>query len=200
MDAATSALAAAIGTRVRLERSRRNWTQDQLAEAAGVSRRMVVSAEQGAVNPSVGTLLRISDALGIGLPALVEPPQPHTYKLTRNGAGAVLWRGTAGGEGILVGGTAPPDVLELWDWTLGPGDRYETAAHVTGTAEVLQVQHGTVLVELGDETLTLTVGDALTFDGAVPHAYINRTSEAAKFSLSVFEPGVGTWPRVASDS
>ena len=36
---------------------------------------MVVSVEQGAVNPSVGTLLRLSDALGIGLPALVAPPR-----------------------------------------------------------------------------------------------------------------------------
>ena len=36
---------------------------------------MVVSVEQGAVNPSVGTLLRLSDALGVGLPALVEPPE-----------------------------------------------------------------------------------------------------------------------------
>ena len=35
---------------------------------------MVVNVEQGTANPSVGTLLRISDALGIGLPALVRTP------------------------------------------------------------------------------------------------------------------------------
>ena len=56
----------AIGARVRQERQSRRWTLDQLAEAAGVSRRMVVNVEQGAANPSVGTLLRISDALGVG--------------------------------------------------------------------------------------------------------------------------------------
>ena len=60
----TSALAAAIGSRVRQERQSRGWTLDQLAEATSVSRRMVVNVEQGATNPSVGTLLRISDALG----------------------------------------------------------------------------------------------------------------------------------------
>ena len=64
----------AIGARVRQERQSRRWTLDQLAEAAGVSRRMLVNVEQGTANPSVGTLLRLSDALGIGLPALVEPP------------------------------------------------------------------------------------------------------------------------------
>jgi hypothetical protein len=48
---------------------------DDDEEAAGVSRRMVVNLEQGAANPSVGTLLKISDALGVDLPALVEPPR-----------------------------------------------------------------------------------------------------------------------------
>ena len=75
MDEGTSALASAIGVRVRQERQARRWTLDRLAGAAGVSRRMVVNVEQGAANPSVGTLLRIGDALGVGLPSLVEPPR-----------------------------------------------------------------------------------------------------------------------------
>ena len=74
MDQSAADLASAIGVRVKQERQARRWTLDQLAEAAGVSRRMVINVEQGAANPSVGTLLRISDALGVGLPALVEPP------------------------------------------------------------------------------------------------------------------------------
>ena len=40
---------------------------------------MAVSVEQGAVNPSVGTLLRLSAALGVGLPALVEPPKAADF-------------------------------------------------------------------------------------------------------------------------
>ena len=61
MDESTTSLALAIGARVKQERQSRGWTLDQLAESAGVSRRMVVNVEQGAANPSVGTLLRISD-------------------------------------------------------------------------------------------------------------------------------------------
>ena len=82
MDQSSAALALAIGVRVRQERQSRRWTLDQLAEAAGVSRRMVVNVEQGAANPSIGTLLRISDALGVGLPALVEAPEPSQVKVT----------------------------------------------------------------------------------------------------------------------
>src|SRR4051812_47566189 len=104
MDQITTDLSSAIGARVRHERQARRWTPDQLAEAAGVSRRMVVNVEQGAANPSVGTLLRISDALGIGLPALVEPPQRKPVTIIRRGDGAVLWTGKGGGRGVLVAG------------------------------------------------------------------------------------------------
>ena len=72
---------------------------------------MVVSVEQAAVNPSVGTLLRLSDALGFGLPALVEPPEPKSVKVTRQGEGATLWSGESGGRWVLVAGTTPPDVV-----------------------------------------------------------------------------------------
>jgi transcriptional regulator with XRE-family HTH domain len=195
MDSSTAALALAIGVRVRQERQSRRWTLDQLAEAAAVSRRMVVNVEQGAANPSVGTLLRISDALGVGLPALVEPPQPKPVKVTRRGEGAALWTSESGGRGVLVAGTEPPDVLELWDWTLGPGDRHLSEAHTPGTKELLQVQQGTITVEVADQSVTLEAGDAVAFPGEVPHSYANPGTQPARFSLAVFEPGVGSGSR-----
>ncbi|WP_026543094.1 helix-turn-helix domain-containing protein [Paenarthrobacter nicotinovorans] len=70
MDESTSILSLAIGARVKQERQTRGWTLDQLAEAAGVSRRMIINVEQGAANPSVGTLLRTSVSLNL-VPALV---------------------------------------------------------------------------------------------------------------------------------
>src|SRR5215472_4494586 len=104
MDEGSAALALAIGGRVRQERQSRRWTLDRLAAAAGVSRRMVVNVEQGAANPSVGTLLRLSDALGVGLPTLVERPQHKPVKITRHGEWAVLWTGESGGRGVLIAG------------------------------------------------------------------------------------------------
>lgn len=191
MDTSAESLARAIGTRVKQQRKDREWTLDQLAEFAGVSRRMLVNVEQGAVNPSVGTLLRLSDALGVGLPALVEPPASRGAKLTRNGQGAVLWTGDAGGQGVLVAGTEPPDVVELWDWTLAPGERHESEAHSDGTRELLHVQDGALTVEVDGDGYDLAAGDALSFHGDAPHAYINSTNASTRFSLTVFEPGVG---------
>jgi quercetin dioxygenase-like cupin family protein len=152
---------------------------------------MVVNVEQGAANPSVGTLLRISDALGVGLPTLVEPVRAKPVKVTRQGEGAALWSGEFGGRGVLVAGTEPPDVMELWDWTLGPGDQHVSEEHTAGTRELLQVLQGTVTVQVADETVTLEVGDAVAFSGDLSHSYANHGAELARFSLAVFEPGVG---------
>lgn len=195
MDESTASLASAIGVRVKHERRSRRWTLDQLAEIAGVSRRMVVNVEQGAANPSVGTLLRISDALGVGLPSLVEPPEPKPVKVTRDGDGATLWSSESGGRGVLVAGTEPPDVVELWDWTLGPGDRHANEAHAPGTRELVQVREGRIIVEAGDRSVVLDAGDAAAFPGDVAHAYANPRTRPARFSLAVFEPGVGSASR-----
>jgi len=168
MEESTAELATAIGARVKQERQLRRWTLDRLAEAAGVSRRMLVNIEQGSANPSVGTLLRISDALGVGLPSLVEPPRSKPMKLTRRGEGAVLWSSEHGGRGVLVAVTEPPNVVELWDWTLGAGDRHESEPHPAGTRELVQVQEGTISISSGGQTVTLTVRDALSFAATSP--------------------------------
>jgi transcriptional regulator with XRE-family HTH domain len=189
------ALALAIGARVRQERQARGWTLDQLAEVASVSRRMVINVEQGTTNPSVGTLLRISDALGIGLPALVEPPHPRPVKVTRRGEGAALWTSDAGGRGVLVAGTEPPDVVELWEWTLAPGDTHTSEAHTPGTKELIQVLLGTVVIHVADEAFALDAGDAISFASDVAHSYANPGTQEARFTMAVFEPGVGTHSR-----
>src|SRR4051812_3147262 len=191
VDAHTTALASAIGDRVRQERRSRRWTLDDLAEAAGVSRRMVINVEQGAVNPSVGTLLRISDALGVGLPALVKP-QAKPVRVTRNGDGFALWTGEFGGRGVLMAGTEPPDVLELWDWTLEPGEQHASEAHAPGTKELLEVQQGAITLQVAEETVALGAGDAVAFDGDVAHSYANPGRRKARFCLAVSEPGVGS--------
>ena len=191
MDAGAVELASAIGRRVKVERQARRWTLDQLADVAGVSRRTVVNVEQGDANPSVAILLRLSGALGIGRPTLVEPPQARPVRVTRAGEGALLWSSEAGGRGVLVAGTQPPDVVELWDWTLAASDRHASEAHAAGTKELLQVQHGIVTVTVAGEQTTLNAGDALTFDGDLAHSYTNPGAGPARFLLAVFEPGVG---------
>jgi quercetin dioxygenase-like cupin family protein len=157
---------------------------------------MLVSIEQGAANPSIATLLLISDALGIGLPALVELDDQPGLRVNRAGTAPVLWRGKLGGRAVLVAGTEPPDVAELWDWTLGPGESHASPAHAAGTRELLLVLDGQVEVTVGQHAEVLATGDSASFSGDLPHGYANASAaHAARFALTVFEPGVGPGSR-----
>lgn len=186
-----SPLAASIGGRVRAGRLARGWTLDRMAERSGVSRRMLVKVEQGGTNPSVGTLLLLGDALGIGLPALVAERDGVPAAVVRAGHGATLWTSPAGGSGVLLAGTPSPDVLELWRWTLRPGDVHASPAHSPGTREVLTVTAGAVTLTTGADTAVLEVGDSSAFDGDQPHSYAASGAATAVFVLAVFEPDVG---------
>lgn len=190
VDSAT--LASTIGARIRRERLAREWTLDRLAEAAGVSRRQLVNIEQGEANPSIGTLLSMSDALGIALSALVEPPSSRLVNVSRAGEGAELWTGAHGGRGVLLVSTPFPDVVELWDWRMNPGDRHESKPHHQGARELLRVNTGVVTLDVGDERHELAAGDAIMFPGDVPHAYGNEGSDPAHFALTVYDPQTGS--------
>jgi len=194
--AGKDSVARAIGGRIKQRRNSRGWTLDQLAERSGVSRRMLVSIEQGSANPSIATLLLISDALGIGLPALVDMDRSPGLRVTRAGVAPVLWRGERGGQAVLVAGTDPPDVTELWDWTLGPGESHSSEAHAPGTRELLLVLDGEVELRVGQHAEVLATADSASFTGDLPHGYVNASSaRMARFAMTVFEPGVGPGSR-----
>ena len=189
----TGMVNALIGERVRQHRTARGWTLDELADRSGVSRRMVITIEHGEGNPSIATLLRISDALGVGLPVLVDVERPHGSTVTEAGRAPVLWRGPRGGQALLVAGTEPPDVVELWDWTMHPGEAHSSEAHSAGTREQLLVLDGQVDLCVGDRTERLTAGDSAAFAGDVAHGYAAPADAAtpARFALTVFQPHVG---------
>ena len=200
MGVDTVALAVEIGHRVKASRADRGWTLDRLATEADVSRRMVVSVEQGATNPSIGTLLRLSEALGVSLAELVEPPRTDSVTVTRAGEGTLLWNGEHGGTARLVANTSTPDALELWDWTLEPGDEHASDAHIPGTRELLMVLSGELTIMLDGEATVLGVGDAITFSGDVSHSYANRGTASARFTMTVFDPERSNAPRAQLDT
>ena len=183
-------LVSLVGERVRARRRDRGWTLDDLAERSGVSRRMLVNVEQGSVNASIATLLRLSEALGIGLPDLVAPGHDGTgVEVVRAGERQPLWTGEHGGRAVLSAGITTPEVVELWDWTLGPGDAHASEPHIRGARELLSVIEGELVVTVRGEEAVLHVGDSMSFPGDTVHGYRNAGATPARFALTVFEPG-----------
>ncbi|WP_190814583.1 helix-turn-helix domain-containing protein [Saccharopolyspora pogona] len=187
----TNAVAEAIGGRVRRWRSERNWTLDALAERSGVSRRTLVIIEQGQSNPSIGVLLRLASAFGVSLSDLVEDGAVSPIRVHRAGESHTLWRGPSGGRGVLVGATEPPQVVELWDWDMAPGERLDSEPHSRGTREVLFVHAGELEVYVGSNVERIAEGDSVVLYGDQLHGYACAGSDDVHFSMTVLQPGVG---------
>ena len=62
-----------IGLAVRAERIARAMSLGDLARASGLSKTILSRIEGGEANPSVETLWRVSQALGLPLGALLDP-------------------------------------------------------------------------------------------------------------------------------
>ena len=62
----------ALGKRIRQLRSEKGWSQERLAEEAGMHRTYMWGIEQGMRNPSVRHLIKLADALGLSVKDLFE--------------------------------------------------------------------------------------------------------------------------------
>jgi len=179
-------LAAEIAARVRARRARRGWTLDELAARSGVSRRLIVQLEQADANPSLATLLKLAAALGVTLTELLTThPHERPAALVSRHDAMTLWSTAAGSAARLL---VSHGALELWTWTLQPGDRRASQPHRPGSVELLTVHRGTVRLEVGDHHLEIPTGDSAWFDATHPHAYENPAATAASFTLAVLEP------------
>lgn len=62
-----------VGGRIRDLRLKRGLTQEKLGERAGLSYKFVGEVERGVANPTLDTLGRLADAIGVELFELVKP-------------------------------------------------------------------------------------------------------------------------------
>jgi transcriptional regulator with XRE-family HTH domain len=178
-------IARAIARNLRRIRASRGWSLDQLAARSGVSRGMVIQIEQARTNPSVATLVRISDALSVSIAQLVDIADTPTVRLVRAADSVPLWHSDNGGVGTLLVGSDRTPILELWDWRMGPGDVREAEAHVAGTTELLFVLEGELSMTVDGTAYLLATGDSVIFPGDRVHTYANAGSTPLRFVMSV---------------
>nr|WP_202534646.1 XRE family transcriptional regulator [Streptomyces sp. SID4923] len=171
-------------------RGERGFTLDQLAARAGVSRGMIIQIEQARTNPSVGTTVKLADALGVSITTLLDYEQGTPVRLVPADQTVRLWSTEAGSSTTLLVGTDARGPLELCSWRLMPGEGSRSDPHPEGTVELLHVTAGTLTLVVADIPYEMSAGTSATFEAHHPHAYRNEGTEPVELTMAVSVPPV----------
>ncbi|MFD3534910.1 helix-turn-helix domain-containing protein [Streptomyces sp. NPDC058664] len=171
-------------------RKERGLTLDALAARAGVSRGMIIQIEQARTNPSVGTTVKLADALGVSITTLLDYEQGPQVRLVPPDQAVRMWSTSTGSHTTLLVGTEARGPLELWSWTLMPGDGSASDPHPEGTVELLHVTAGVLTLVVDGEEHLLPAGTSATFEASTAHAYRNDGAEPAEMTMAVSIPPV----------
>lgn len=162
-----------IGARIRLARLAKGLTLDQVASATGLTEGFVSKLERDQVSPSVASLVAVCQAVGIRVGDLFEPPSTN---IVRNGEGSLVnFGGDKVREYLLTPGHQSH--IEVLHSVIEPGgsggkELYSLNCEV----EFVYVVEGELEVQLGNQSITLAKGDALTFKGTEPHTWKNASA------------------------
>ena len=189
------AVAEALAANVRRLRTEQGLTLDALAAQADVSRGMLIQIEQRRVNPSLGTLVRIADALDVGVQELVDLGGDRRMRVVSADERVMLWSSTGGGSARLIVGSDGREHVETWDWTMRPGDEHAAQPHPPGTREIVYVLGGRLTIQAGDQEVSAGKGEAIAFDADVAHAYRNAGKSDVRAFMVVITPGSPTGGR-----
>jgi transcriptional regulator with XRE-family HTH domain len=179
-----------IARRTAQLRRARDLSFDALAARSDLSKGMLVAIEQGTANPSIATLCKLAATLRVSLTDLLaEDKQPSTaVQVVGPDQANELWRGPNGGLATLLVGSGGPDMLELWQWTLFPGEEFRSKGHPQATVELLSVTEGALTLEIdGIDHVIATSHRAVAMTDR-PHAYRCHGKKRTSFSMVVQEP------------
>ncbi|QKV91229.1 helix-turn-helix transcriptional regulator [Streptomyces sp. NA02950] len=169
-------------------RNERGYTLDALAARAGVSRGMIIQIEQARTNPSVGTTVKLADALGVSITTLLDYEQGPQVRLVPADQAVRMWSTEGGSYTALLVGTEAQGPLEMWEWRLMPGEGSDSDPHPAGTFELLHVTAGELTLVAGGEEHTVPAGTSAAFEANTPHSYRNDGEVPVAMTMAVSVP------------
>lgn len=171
-----------VSLNVRRLRHAADLSQTALSEKSGVSRRMLVAIEAGEKNVSLATLDRVAEALQVGFSDLIQAPDERDSSRINE----VAWAGSLpGSKAVLLARAMARREVELWEFTLAPGETYHSEADPDGWSEQVYVIEGVLSVVLATGTRHVAPGEFFMFPSNQPHAYRNQGAEALRFVRNV---------------
>jgi transcriptional regulator with XRE-family HTH domain len=152
-------LAGLVGERLRSARRERGLSLAALASAAGIGKGSLSEIENGARNPTLGTLYAPANALGVPLSSVLA--QTVGAEVASPGISARL----------LHVEDEDAATVEVYRMHFEPGSRHESAGHSRGVTEHLVVTEGRVRAGRRRRETTIAAGESAGWVSDVWHSY-----------------------------
>ena len=185
---ATESINEDLGRRVKKLRGDRGWSLEELASASGVSRSMLSEIERQRANPTLSVTYRIARAFGLSLQDLIESADSaSTIQTIRANDRAQIFRSDKQCQIRTLSPLNLEKDVEFYELRLPASGTLRSQAHIDGTREFLTVEEGSVDLQSGNSTETLTKGDSATYRADVAHAIVNSgKTEAVLFLVVIY--------------
>lgn len=180
------------GNRIRQLRKAKKITIAQLSSSIQVSRSLISQVEQGKALPSLPTLERITEALGVSLSEFFQMEQAeHTKEaeiIVRRDSRRMIAIPDAKSRYLLLSPSLNSKV-EFFLSEFPPGVAGETCSRFQHKGEeYFFVLEGDPILHLGDIAYQLHKGDSGCFDSGTLHNWSNPGDELSKVIFAVPQP------------
>jgi transcriptional regulator with XRE-family HTH domain len=161
-----------VGARVRSLRRERGLTIEQLAAATGLTKGFISQLERDRTAPSLSSIARICDALGVRLSHIFErEPAPALVRQNERSLVDTYFPT----ENHLLS-SRDEERFQAIESVVAPGaGAGDELYSLPGEMEFVYVLAGTIQLQVGDETHVLEEGDALTYPLSKPHTWRNAS-------------------------
>ncbi len=177
--------AQAIGAHIRALRLKRHVSVRTFAAQTGFSPSFISQLENGQVSPSLGSLQKIAETLGVTLGEFFSAASRGSEEelILRPADRRRLDSTWTDAHLEALGPMTRSRRLEPVIAIFGPGGRSGKHLHASPHEEFAFVLAGRVTLTLGDEEHSLVQGDAVTLPAHAPRRWENRGDQAAEILM-----------------
>jgi len=176
---------AALGSAVQRLRKAREMSLGDLSEVSGVAKSIISQIERNETNPTIATVLKLADALGVSPEQLLAQAaeRPAIIQHQRRADIPVLFSEDGKCRLFIIGALELVEHVQWYDFHAEPGGVLASEPHQPGCTEHLHVLRGTIEVTSGEETRQVRAGESLRYRGDLPHVLRNAGDEPAHATM-----------------
>lgn len=169
---------ALIGQRIRDVRKGRGMTLQSLADASGLSPSMLSLVERGLASPSIGSLIVLSDALGLTMSEMLETESPFGEMVVRGGDVSPVRTASDVMRKVMM--EDRPNGLSIAVNEYAPQTASNDSALTHEGYEYGLLIDGSLTVEVDGKAYIVNEGDLVSYSSRRPHRIYNHDTRVAR--------------------